>query len=113
MSGMPIPQRGPTALDQGAALMDPAGPFGMEQALAQQQQQGNVQQQDQTKQIIDQLKKEKDGIAGSNKVKELALKLKEEMQKSQELTLDLEDNPDAMDVAVRALSKARREQLQG
>lgn len=107
---MPIPQRGPTALDQGSALLDPAGPFGMEQAMAQQQQDGTVQQQDNAKQIIDQLKQQKDGIANSNKVKELALKLKEELQKSQELSFDLEDNPDAVDIAVRALSKARRDQ---
>ena len=107
---MPIQQRGPTALDQGAALLDPAGPFGMEQALAQQQQDGTVQQQDNTKNIIEQLKQQKEEISNSNKVKDLALKLKQELQKSQELSLDLEEQPDAKDIAVRALSKARREQ---
>ena len=103
-----FPQRGPTALDQGAALLNAPGPFGMEQALAQQQQQGGtVQQQDELQNVIDSLKKQKDEIAGSNKVKDLALKLKQEMQKSQELSIELSENQDAIDIALQALAKAR------
>lgn len=103
-------QRGPTALDQGSAMLDPAGPFGMEQAMLAQQEQGTVQEQDKNKQVVDMLKKEKDTISNSNKVKQLALQLKEEMQKSQELSIDLSENPEAMEVAMKVLAKARSEQ---
>ena len=107
-----IAHRGPTALDQGSAMLDPAGPFGMEQAMLAQQQQGNVQEQDMNKQVADMLKKEKDNIANSNKVKQLALKLKEEMQKSQELSYDMAENPEAREIAIKVLAKARAEQQQ-
>lgn len=105
-----IQQRPPTAYDQGSALLDPAGPFGMEQAMAAQQQEGTVQEQDNTKKMVDMLKQEKDNISNSNKVKQLALKLKEEMQKSQELSYDMSENPEARDIAIKVLAKARSEQ---
>ena len=109
MTAIPIRQISP--LEQGGALLDGAGPFAMQEALAQQQQEeamnGTPDQQAQEKALVDQLKQQKDQISNSNKIRELALQLKEELQKSQELELELQDNPDAMDVVIRLLSDAR------
>lgn len=109
MTAMPIRQISP--LEQGGVLLDGAGPFAMQEALAQQQREaalnGTPDQQAQEKALVEQLKQQKDQISNSNRIRELALQLKEEMQRSQELELELQENPDAMDIAVRLLSDAR------
>lgn len=94
-------------LATGAALMGNQGPYGYVQAkqdMAVQQQQGEQQQEGPTPEdqekaqieaLVAQLSRIKDGVAGANKVKELALKIEQELAKEQELNAELEANPGA------------------
>jgi len=107
---MPNMPQDPLAI--GAALMGNQGPYGYVQAkqdMAVQQQQGEQQQGEQQQEgptpedqekaqieaLVAQLSRIKDGVAGANKVKELALKIEQELAKEQELNAELEANPGA------------------
>jgi hypothetical protein len=90
----------------GDAMLDGSGPFSMEEALAKQQASGQTpEQEDMDKQVLEKLKAKTDAIGNSNKVKELSLKLMEEMQKSQELEARMQEHPEVLDLVDQLLSE--------
>ena len=90
----------------GDAMLDGSGPFSMEEALAKQQASGQtLEQEDMDKQVLEKLKAKTDAIGNSNKVKELSLKLMEEMQKSQELEARMQEHPEVLDLVDQLLSE--------
>jgi hypothetical protein len=90
----------------GDAMLDGSGPFSMEEALAKQQAAGqSPEQEDMDKQVLEKLKAKTDALGNSNKVKELSLKLMEEMQKSQELEARMQEHPEVLDLVDQLLSE--------
>ena len=98
-----MPMRRISPLDQGAALMDGKGPFALQQAqqeqamLAQQQQMAQQEEVSAEEQLLESLKAQKDGLSKSNKVKELALAIEDELQKQAELNARLSETPSAVE----------------
>lgn len=91
--------------------MDGSGPFAMADAMAAQQAAGGqtADQQEAEKQILDRLKKEQDRIGNSNKIKEMSLKLVEEMQKAQELEARMQEHPEVEDMVMQLLQEQDQE----
>lgn len=90
----------------GDAMLDGRSPFSMEEALAKQQAAGQTpEQEDMDKQVLEKLKAKTDALGNSNKVKELSLKLMEEMQKSQELEARMQEHPEVLDLVDQLLSE--------
>lgn len=106
-----IPGQRPDPLAQGAYLMDGQGPFAMADAMAEQAANGGqtVDQAEAEKQIVERLKKEQDRIGNSNKIKEMSLKLVEEMQKAQELQARMEEHPEVEDMVMQLLQEQDQE----
>lgn len=110
MTAAPIRRISP--LDKGGTLLDGQGPYAMRQAQEQQalmaQQQMMEQQQTEQpppaeEQMLEQLKAEKDGLTKTNKVKELALAIEEEIRKQAELDERIAQNPSAAERLSRLL----------
>ena len=57
------------------------------------------------KQVLDKLKAKTDTIGNSNKIKEMALKLMEEMQKAQELEARMQEHPEVVDLVTQMLNE--------
>ncbi|NBK22726.1 MAG: hypothetical protein EOM68_11935 [Spirochaetia bacterium] len=103
MTAAPIRKLSP--LDMGGVLLDGQGPYAMQQAkeqqalMAQQQMMEQQQQAEQPppaeEQMLEQLKAEKDGLTKTNKVKELALAIEDEIRKQAELDERIAQNPSA------------------
>lgn len=99
-------QARPDPMAFGNAMLDGKGPFTMADALAEQQAAGeSPEQADMDKQVLEKLKQKTDTLGNSNKVKELSLKLMEEMQKSQELEARLQEHPEVLDLVDQVLSE--------
>lgn len=115
-----IMQPRPNMMAYGDAMLDGNSPFSMEEALAKQQATGvDPGQEDANKQVLEQLKAKMETLGNSNKVKEYALKLMEEMQKAQELEARMEQHPEIVDFIDQILQQDEQggqppvEQLQG
>jgi len=106
-----IPGQRPDPLAQGDYLMDGAGPFAMADAMAAQQAEGGqtADQQEAEKQILDRLKQEQERLGNSNKIKEMSLKLVEEMQKAQELEARMQEHPEVEDMVMQLLQEQDQE----
>lgn len=99
-------QARPDPMAYGDTMLDGQGPFAMADALAQQQAAGQTPEQgDMDKQVLEKLKAKADALGNSNKVKELSLKLEEEMQKAQELEARLKEHPEVIDMVDQLLSE--------
>ena len=100
MTAMPIRKLSP--LEQGDLLLDGQGPYAMQQAKQQQALMAQQAQQQQEEpppspedQMLEQLKAEKDGLTKTNKVKELALAIEDEIRKQAELDERIAQSPSA------------------
>jgi hypothetical protein len=99
MTAMPIRKLSP--LEQGDLLLDGQGPYAMQQAkqqqalMAQQAQQQEEPPPSPEDQMLEQLKAEKDGLTKTNKVKELALAIEDEIRKQAELDERIAQSPSA------------------
>jgi len=99
-------QARPNPMAFGDAMLDKRGPFSMEEGLAKQQAAGqSPEQEDMDKQVLDKLKAKTDAIGNSNKVKEMSLKLMEEMRKAQELEARMQEHPEVLDLVDQLLSE--------
>lgn len=99
MTARPIRKLSP--LEQGDLLLDGQGPYAMQQAqqqqalMAQQAQQQEEPPPSPEDQMLEQLKAEKDGLTKTNKVKELALAIEDEIRKQAELDERIAQSPSA------------------
>ena len=99
MTAMPIRKLSP--LEQGDVLLGGQGPYAMQQAqqqqalMAQQAQQQEEPPPSPEDQVLEQLKTEKDGLTKTNKVKELALAIEDEIRKQAELDERIAQSPSA------------------
>lgn len=99
-------QARPNPMAFGDAMMDGQGPFSMADAMAKQQAAGqSPEQEDMDKQVLEKLKAKTDALGNSNKVKEMSLKLMEEMQKAQELEARMKEHPEVIDLVDQLLSE--------
>lgn len=99
-------QARPNPMAYGDAMLDGSGPFSMADALAKQQAAGeSPEQEDVNKQVLEKLKEKTNALGNSNRVKELSLKLMEEMQKSQELEARMKEHPEVLDLVDQILSE--------
>ena len=99
-------QARPDPLAYGNAMLDGSGPFAMADAQAQMAASGeSPDQAEMEKQVLDKLKAKTDTIGNSNKIKEMALKLMEEMQKAQELEARMQEHPEVVDLVTQMLNE--------
>lgn len=109
MTAMPIRKLSP--LEQGDLLLDGQGPYAMQQAkqqqalMAQQAQQQEEPPPSPEDQMLEQLKAEKDGLTKTNKVKELALAIEDEIRKQAELDERIAQSPSAAGRLAKLLKK--------
>ena len=91
-------------------MLDGSGPFAMADALAQQQASGqSPEEADMEKQVLDKIKSKVDSIGNSNKIKEMSLKLMEEMQKAQELEARMQEHPEVVDLVMQMLNEEQQQ----
>ena len=61
------------------------------------------------KQVLDKIKSKVDSIGNSNKIKEMSLKLMEEMQKAQELEARMQEHPEVVDLVMQMLNEEQQQ----
>ena len=104
-------QARPDPLAYGNAMLDGSGPFAMADAQAEAAASGQSPDQAEVeKQVLDKIKAKTDAIGNSNKIKEMALKLTEEMQKAQELEARMQEHPEVVDLVTQMLNEENEQE---